>query len=754
MKAVGAPVPHLRGEEIVSGKLDFVTDLRRPNMVYGRVLRSPIPHGKIVRMDVRKAKRVPGVIALVTAKEAPREKFGALIEDWEILATEKVRFVGDEVAAVAALDPEAAEEALQHIQVEYEELPAVFDPREAMEPGAPLVHQSERNIAIPFGLERGDVRKGFDQSDFIYENSFSSPNVYHAYLEPNGCIVQQDGQGRVTFYLPTQTPGATRVMYAKALGLPLEKIRLVIPPYGGAFGGKQVNKIHLIAGLLAMKTGRPVKMVIDREEDFVASNPKVNLYIDVKIGARKDGRLLAKEVRVVGNAGGRVVYSPIVVSTACYRVDSLYRFENLKTAGYTVYTNTMPTAAFRGFGQPESLVAVESCIDMIARGLGLDPVEIRVMNGMRPGEISPHGWKITSCGLEECIRKAAEKACFKEKRANPKRDRGIGIACCNHVSGNRLVFRDFDGSAAMIKVSREGMVTLFHGESDMGQGQDTVFAQIAAEELGVPVSDIRVVQVDTDISPFGLGSVSSRGTFLGGNAVKAAAADARRQILEAGASLLEANPVDLLLEDGKIYVKGTSERFVLFKTAVQAFSDKRGGMPVVGMGSYMPKTEFPDMKTKYGNISPAYPFACHIAEVEVDRQTGMVKLLNYVAAHDIGKAINPQLAEGQVHGGVAQGIGFALMEEMKANRGELQNPNFLDYIVPGPSDLPPVHVIFVETNDPEGPFGAKGLGEPALDPVPAAIINAIYDAVGVRIAQLPVTPERLWKLMRKMEDRR
>lgn len=752
MKNVGVSIPHIRGKEIVTGGLQYITDLKLSGMLHGRVLRSPIPHGTIVNLDVQKALSVPGVEVVLSGKNVPQRKFGPLLEDWEIFATEKVRFVGDEVAAVAASDPDAAEEALQKIMVEYEELPAVFDPKEAMEPDAPLVHEKERNIAMSFHVERGDVEEGFREADFVYENSFSSPQVYHAYLEPNGCLAHSDSQGRVTIYLPTQTPSITRVLYAKALGMPLEKVRLVIPPYGGGFGGKGASKLHIISALLALQSGRPAHMAINRTEDFVSCYPKVHLHIDVKIGAKKDGTLLAKDVRVVGGAGGRVIHAPIVTSTACFRVDSLYRFKHLKTMGYTVYTNMSPTAAFRGFGHPEALFAVEASIDMIAQGLGLDPLEMRLKNGMRPGEVSIHGYKITSCGLEDCIRKAAESAQYREKRLSPKKNRGVGMACCNHVSGNRLIFREFDGSSVILKLSRDGDVTLIHGESDMGQGQDTVLAQIAAEELGILASDIRVAVVDTDISPFGLGSVSSRGTFFGGNAAKKAGADARRQIFEVAKDLLEANIEDLCLEDGKIFVKGAPKASIPFQDAVQEFCNRKGGMPVIGMGSYTPKTEIPDFKTMYGNISPAYPFACHIAEVEVDQDTGVVRVLRYVAAHDIGKAINPMMAEGQVQGGIAQGVGFTLMEEIKFDRGKIENPNFQDYIIPGPLDLPRMKVIFVETNDPEGPYGAKGVGEPALDPVPAAIANAIYNAVGVRVTRLPITPERLLAAIRSKEN--
>ena len=741
--SIGIPVPHIRGTEIVTGALKYITDLKIPGMLYGRVLRSPIAHGKILDIHTEKAERVSGVKLILTGRNSPSRKFGSLLEDWELLATDRVRFAGDEVAIVAATDPDAAREAINCIRMDLQELPAVLDPNEAMEPGAPLIHDKPRNIASEYHFALGDVESAYREADFIYENCFSSPQIFHAYLEMNGCLACPEVDGKLTLYLPTQTPSVTRMMYARALDLPIRKLRLVIPPYGGAFGGKQLSKLHILAGYLALRTGKPVKMTTDREEDFFSGNPKVHLYIDVKISAKKNGTLLSKEVRVVGGAGGRVVYAPIVTSTACSRVDSLYRFKHLKTSGYTVYTNTTPTAAFRGFGHPESLLAVETSIDMVARGLGIDPVEIRLKNVYGPGDTTPHGWRITSCGIAECIEKAVDASGFREKLKNRKPNRGIGIACCNHVSGNRLLFRDFDGSAALLKLGWDGDITLVHGESDMGQGQDTILSQIAAEVLGINPGDIRIESVDTDVSPFGLGCVSSRGTLFAGNAVKNAAMDARLQILDAAARLLEADAEDLCLEKGEVFVKGSPAVSIPLRKIVQTLSGQKGGMPVMGQGFYVPKTELPDPVTKLGNISPAYPFGCHIAEVEVDTDTGAVSVLRYTAAHDIGRVINPQLARGQVHGGVAQGIGFALMEEILFEKGRIANPNFLDYILPGPSDLPPIKVIFVETHDKEGPFGAKGIGEPALDPVPAAIANAIFDAVGVRVTRLPCTAERL-----------
>jgi 4-hydroxybenzoyl-CoA reductase alpha subunit len=747
-RVVGHPLPQIDARERALGAAQFVSDLKLPRMLFGRVLRSPHPHARILRIDTSKAKALVGVKAVVTAEDTPQIPFGPRTEDWTILAGDKVRFVGDEVAAVAAVDEETAEEALELIQVEYEELPAVFDPLEAMRPEAPLIHDKPKNIVSEFHLTRGDVEEAFKESDFVHSASYFTSQVYQAYLEPMACVTDIDPTGKLTFYLATQIPSMTRLTYAKALNLPLEKIRVVVPYYGGAFGAKMETNLHLIAAILSQKTGRPVRMVNPRQEDFMAGNPRVPMYIDLRIGVKKDGTLMGKEVHVIGAAGGRAVYSMVIVATACYRVDSLYRFQNLKTKGLTVYTNTVPTSCFRGFGNAQMTFALESSMDMIAEAIGMDPAELRIRNGVRTGDVSIHGWKIGSSGLAECIDKATEASHWKEKRAEKRFPRGIGLACCNHVSGNRAFAREFDGGAGLVRIGREGKVLVYHGESDMGQGQKTVFAQIVAEELGVPLDWVEVAWVDTEVSPFGMGSFATRGTVFGGNGVKAAAAEARRQILELAAEMLEANPVDLEIKEGMIFVKGAPEKSLPFKRAAEEGLYRRGGAPIVGTGFWVPDTVLPDPVTKYGNISPAYPFACHIAEVEVDTETGQVNLLNYVAAHDVGRAINPQTTEGQIHGGVAQGIGWALMENMITEKGRILNPNFRDYVVPGPLDLPPIKSILVEPIDPNGPFGAKGIGEPALNPVPAAVANAIYHAIGVRITELPITPEKILKALK------
>ncbi|MBW1971422.1 MAG: xanthine dehydrogenase family protein molybdopterin-binding subunit [Deltaproteobacteria bacterium] len=752
---VNKSYPQIDGLNKATGKTEFVSDLVLPNMLYGRVLRSPYAHARIDHIDISKAKSLRGVKAVITYDDTPRIKFGPRSEDWTILADGKVRFYGDEVAAVAAVDEDIAEEALDLIKVEYTELPAVFDPVEAMKPDAPLVHENkENNLAAEFKIEAGDVDQDLKNSYFVYKDRFYTNQVYQAYLEPMGALASVDLSGRITLWTGTQIPNMMRITYAKALGISLDKLRVIVPDYGGGFGAKMENNVHLITIVLAQKAGQPVKLINTRFDDFVGGNPRVAMYIDIKLGVTKDGFITGKDVHIVGTNGARTVYAPVIVATACYRPDSLYRFKSVRAIGHTVYTNTVPTSCFRGFGNSQMTFVLESALDMIAEELNIDPAELRLKNGIGENEVSIHGWKITSNGLKDCVLLATKKANWNQKRKKRKFFRGIGLACCNHVSGNRAFAREFDGGAGIVRIGRDGNVTVYYGESDMGQGQKTVFAQIVAERLGVPLDIITVEQVDTDISPFGMGSFATRGTLMGGNGVLKAAEDAFKQLAAVAADMLQAPPDEVECKKGKFFLKSSPQKSVSFKEVAEMATFKRAGAPVVGVGFYKPPTELPDPKTKYGNISPAYPFGCHIAEVEVDPDTGQITVTDYVAANDIGRAINPMAVEGQIQGGVAQGLGWTLMENMALDdKGKLINPDFLDYVIPCVMDVPEIKPILVEPVDPEGPYGAKGIGEPALNPVMAAITNAIYNATGIRIKELPITAEKMLKKLKEMKNK-
>lgn len=741
---VGKRIPRVEGYDKVTGMALYVADIKLPNMLYGKVLRSPIPHAKILHVDTEKAKRLPGVRAVITGEDTPKVKWGAFINDMHVLAFDKVRFVGDEVAAVAAVDEAIAEEALDLIKVDYEELPAVFDPFKAMEPGAPIIHDGG-NIALHRKFVKGDFERAMKEAAYVFEDKFTTPIVWHAYLETMGALATYSLSGKLTIWLSTQTLFMARQRIARALGMRISDVRLIQPNVGGGFGGKSCDEpLAMICGLLAKKAMRSVRLINTREEEFQASRPRVATNIFLKMGFRKDGTIAFKDVKVVNDNGAYSAKAPATTGVTLTRVDTLYRFKNIKSEAFLVYTNKVPTGAFRGFGNPPMHFALEQMMDMGAEAIGIDPTEIRLRNATQVGDVSIHGWRVKSCALSDSIKKAAEMMNWKEERANKKLYQGYGMGCFIHVSGKRH-FGNYDGSSAVIKINEDGKATIFSGEGEIGQGAFTVLSQIAAEELGVPIKDVEISVADTDSTTYCHGAYASRVTYIAGNAVKAASADAKKQLFKIASEMLEADPDDLVSKDAKIFVKGNPSKAVTVSDVARGCLYREGGFPIIGKGAWDPPTELETKDTMDGNSSGAYSFGTQMCQVEVDPETGKVKVLNFVAAHDSGKVINPMLAEGQIEGALQQGIGYALCEEMAFEDGKVMNPNFADYKILAADDMPEkIKVQFVETcMEPTGPFGAKGLGEPGLVPTSPAIANAIYNAIGVRIKSLPMTPEKI-----------
>jgi 4-hydroxybenzoyl-CoA reductase alpha subunit len=748
---VGTRYGRIDGKDKATGRAKYINDLKFPGMLYGKILHSPYPHARILHIDASRAERLLGVRAVATAADTADKKFGGYrsgVKDELIFAKDKVRYVGDEVAAVAAIDEETAREGLSLIRVEYEELPAVFHPEEAMAPGAPRVHEEvENNVASHAVTLRGDPEKGFREADLILEERFETGLQIHAYLEPVGCIASWDSNGKLTIYAPAQNPSWSRLIYAEALDLPMGKLRVVQTVIGGAFGGKLEQKQYLAAAVLAKKARRPVKIVNQRDEEFQTSMPRVPMVIYLKMGVRKDGMLTAKEHRIFADNGAYTKYASGVLNLGTYRVDGLYRLRNIRNENTLVYTNKLPTSAFRGFGNPQITFAVESMLDHLAEGIGMDALELRLRNAAEVGDVNAHGFKYVSCGLKDCLKKIAEAIDWKEKRGRKNIRRGVGLSATSHVCGNRSFFPLFDGATAYARVDEGGKVRIITGEVEVGQGLLTAYAAICAEEMGIPLSEVTVDPPDTDIAPFGLGTWGDRGTFIGGSAVKLAAAEAKKQVLEMGAEMLEANPLDLDCREGKVFVKGSPQKFLPFEEVASAAVYRRGGSPVLGKGTFIPASELADA-TRYGNISGTYAFGAQAAEVEVNEETGEVKVLKIAAAHDVGRALNPITTEGQVEGATIQGMGYALSEEVHYEKGVMLTPSFLHYRIPTALDVPSMTTFLVETVDP-GPFGAKGVAEPAMTPMAPAIANAIYDAVGVRIRTLPITPQKILEALQK-----
>lgn len=741
-----------------TGKAAYGIDVKFPGMLEGKILRSSLPHARILRIDTSQAKKLRGVRAVITAEDTPKILYGAQIADEFPLAVDKVRYIGDEVAAVAAVDQETALEALARIRVEYEELPAVFSPRESLQPGAPQIHAAAvQNRATHIEFERGDVREGLQEADIVIEEEFQTSNVHPLYLEPHVCVVRPEGSGSVSLWGSLQAPARNRETIARALNLPIEKVRIIQTVVGGGFGGKatQVLSLYPICVLLALKSGMPVRILNTWEEEFASSRSRMPAEIGIKLGIRKNGLFTAKEIRILANCGAYAGTAPAVVSTTATRATSLYRLRNVKCRADLVYTNQTPVGSYRGYGNPQLHFALESAIDMAAEKIGMDPAEVRLKNAIQVGETSAHGWVMNSCALKECLEVAVQKSGWKEKRSQKREPYvGVGMSSAIHVSGNRAVYPFFDGSAAYVRINSHGGIDLLSGEAEIGQGSNTVFAQIVAETFGLPVQDIRIVPLDTDHSPYALGTFASRVSTLGGNAVLLAAHDARRQLLEFAAAKMETAPENLQCSGGRIFVGGAPDQGMNLKEAARLFSHSRGGASILGTGNFVVPSHVtsPD-PSKYGNISMAYSFAVQFAEVKVDPGSGKLEILRFLSVHDSGTILNPLLAEGQVEGGVVQGMGYGLLEEIVRTQGRVMNDNFTDYRIPTISDVPSIESVFIEIPDPFGPFGAKGLGEITQVGVAPAIANAIYDAAGIRLKELPMTSERIFQLLQEKDQR-
>ncbi len=751
---VGQRVQRLEGYDKVTGESKYIADIQLPGMLIGKILRSPYPHARILHIDVGKAIKLHGVRAVVTAEDTIKRPWGAFFADQYILSVGKSRYVGEEVAAVAALDADTAEEAIDLIDVDWEPLSAVFDAEEAMTDGAPLIHEDKpNNIALTMDIERGNVERAFAESDLIVEDIFQSMPQWHCAIETIGSVAQYSADGKYTIYMNTQTLFSARLRIAAALGVPESDVRIIQSAVGGGFGGKSCDDNNaLVAAVLARKAGKPVKIINTREEEFLAGcRPRVFMKINVKIGFKRDGRIRAKQIHVIADNGAYSAKAPAITGVASMRHDTCYKYTDVKIQAYLVYTNKIPTGAFRGFGNPSAEWAVEQAIDKGAHALGIDPLELARINAAEAGYISPHGNRVTSCELKQCLDQVDQMIDWKRKRAEKRANTGLGLACTVHVSGKRH-FGDYDGSSATIKINEDGKALILSGEGECGQGALTVMCQIAAEELGIPVEDVEVSRADTDLTTFCLGAFASRLTYVSGNAVKNAATAVKQQLLEQAAEMLEANPDDLVIHAGRVSVKGAEHKSVTVADVARARLFRHNGAPIVASGSFDADSVLPD-STRFGNESGAYNYGAQAAYVQVDPETGQVKVLEYVIASDCGTVIYPIGAEGQVEGGLAQGIGYALTEGLQIDEGRPINPNFSDYRIPSMRDMPPLRHAFAESYEPTGPFGAKGLGELNMDPTAAVIANAIFEAVGVRIKTLPITPEKILRALRAKRDR-
>jgi len=736
----------------VTGGALYIQDLKIPGMLYGGILYSRYAHAKILKLDTARARRLPGVTAVITAADVPNNFRFGFMKDNPPLKADRVRSTRDEIAAVAATTPEIAAAALELIEVEYEELPGIFDPLEAMQEGAPLVHEEMKSniLKIPWKLVCGDVETAKKESAYVVSDTFTTPWVTHCCLGTSGCIAVFDANTNLTMYSNTQIPSLAQNDYLDALsafGLKNSRVRIIQCAIGGGFGSKlDTYAYEYIAILLARKTRKPVKFIFSREEEFFATSPRQCSITTISQGCDREGHLTFREMEMVLDNGAYTSWGATTPSVMMMPISSLYKVPNVRYVAHCVYTNNTYCQAMRGYGNPQATFAIESSLDQLAEKAGLDPYELRLRNANEPGELTPQKFRVTSCGLKECMAEVEQRLGWKEKQGKGN-GRGVGMASLIHVGGGARVYKS-DGCGTIIKMDDRGRVDVMTGATEMGQGSETVIAQIVAETLGVNIDEINIINNDTDVCPWDVGAHASRSTFVAGNSALGAALKIRKQVLEAAALNMGEDQAALDIKDGVVFSTQDKEKSMTLSKVLRKAHYTPGGSMFTADYFYDPPNENFDREFK-GNLSVAYAYGVHGAEVEVDRETGQIRILKYIAAHDVGRAINPLLLEGQIYGGGLMGIGYALGEKLIYEKGHLKNGNFLDYKLPTAKDVPPVEAVIVETDEQAGPFGAKGIGEPGLVPTAPAIANAIYDAVGVRIRDLPITPEKVLRALKE-----
>lgn len=743
---LGIGTPQVTARAKVLGRAVYAGDIKLPGMLHGKVLRSPYPHARIVSIDISAALALPGVKAVLTGEHAPASLWGAHHKERAILAKEVVRFCGEEVAAVAAVTEEIARDALDLIHVEYEELPSILTPDEAMDEEAPGVHPGRNNVAHEIRFDRGDVDSGFASAHLVHEATYNTHSQYPGYMEPMATVAALDPDGRLVLWTSTQAVNLVRMQVAMTLGLAISRVRVVQATTGGGFGGKIVEDDNqLVAGLLALHTKRPVRLVNNRLEDFQACCASVPERITLRLGMDQQGLIVAKQVHIVAECGAYAGLAGDVMHVSAMRSDNMHRNSNVRSHATLYYTNNPPRGAFRGFGGTQMQFALNVHIDAMAEQLMLDPTQVHKLNAVRVGDTTVHGWQIGSTGFVECIDQAMEAIGWDQKRSRAKgtgiRCRGVGMAAAMHVSGNRTI-GNWDGSTVIVKMNEDGRVFIVSGECDMGQGAATMLSQIVAHELGLPLADIHVVPPDTDVAPVAVGTLASRVTMSAGNAAIVAARKARDALFALAAPRWDVAVDALAIGGGAVFVAAQPEQRATLAELARQHVWSHGGGGIQVSGTWDPKTVMHDDKL-YGNVAAAYSFAAQIVEVEVDTETGRVTVLDSFVSDDCGKALNPIAVHGQTNGATAQAFGWALYEQLHYEDGRLTNGNFADYTMATADAIPMLRGGFVESNDPNGPYGAKGASETAILPGAPALANAVYDAVGVRITDLPITPEKV-----------
>ncbi len=773
---IGKRIPKMDAPDKASGKTRYIQDLEVPGALHAKILRSTQVHARIVSIDTSAARRLPGVHAVITAADVPWQRPIGVAKDHLPLKTDRVRSLRDEIAAVAADSEEIAEAALKLIRVEYAPLPVVATTDQALAPGAPLIHPEPHvtdsgpqlkapgasvafsgkpdNIAMTFDYAQGDVVQGEAESDVVIEDVFRLHYVTHCCMGVSGVIAEFDPNGNLLLYSNTQVPFLHKREFADLLGIDPGRIRIIQPPIGGGFGSKlDIYPFEPIAIFLAKITRRPVKLVFTREEEFLASPTRQPVLLKLRSGCRKDGALTFRTVETVHDNGAYTSWGATTPFVMMQTISSLYRVPHCDYHTKAVYTNNPYAGSFRGYGNLQATFAVEAHMDKLAEALGMDGLAFRLMNAQAPGEVTPQGMHFNSCGFKDCLTTAAGRSDFLRKQAENRSrwkdadpvKRGIGIASMLHVGGGAKIYPS-DGCGTILKLDDFAHVTLITGASEIGQGSETVLSQLVCEELGLPLSAVTVINNDTDITPWDVGVHASRTTFIAGNSAIGAARKAKTKILAAAAAKAGVPAETLSLEDGFIVKGEQRERLFELGKFLRGlhFSDR--AELVMTTFYYEPPSHHQDKQFK-GDVSAAYAWATQVCEIEVDTQTGIVRLLKVTGAHDVGRVLNRLGIEGQIEGGIVMGQGYAITENLMVENGVVRNPNFRDYKLVTAPEIPEMDISFIETMDGEGPQGAKGVGEAPAICIAAAVANAIYNATGVRITALPFTPENVYRAL-------
>jgi len=769
MSILGQNFSRVDGPAKLRGSAQFTGDIEMPGMVYAKVLRSAYPHARLTRVNAEKAQKLPGVVAVLTRDDLKRMNayFGPVVKDQPVVALDRVRYVGDIIAAVAAEEKDIAEEALELIEVDYEPLPAIFDPAEAMKPGAPILHgesarsetrldrdqfhfEKNSNVLSVYHASQGDVALGFREADEIFEDVYSSQKIQHGHIEPHAALAYWEPSGKLVIHTSTQNPSSIRAQLAELFNLPQSKVRVIVPFVGGGYGAKVHPRLEPLTATLARKAHRPVQWVLTREEVFLTAHCHASV-VKIKTGVKRDGTIVARQVEGVYDTGAYALTGPSTIKNGGEVSGGPYRIAHQDLTTYCVYTNTPPTGPYRGFGVPQVCWAYESQMDDIARRLGIDPLELRLKNLVQEGDRFVTGDELVSVGISDCLKRAAEAVGWQSKQEQKDRElrgkvRGKGLAVMIKTTMTP------SNSSALVRLNADGSAVLLTSSVELGQGTQTSLAQIVAEELGIVPERVSVTFPDTDVTPFDQSTSSSRTIFTMGSAARQAAGQIKQQLMEIGAHVLEANIEDLELREGNLQVKGAPEKR---RTISQLFQAHYGAAVGSMAGSYDNQTRGGiDPKTGKGKASAFFFLSACAAEVEVDSETGKVKIERIVSAVDAGKAVNPRQCHMQNEGSMIMSLGSALFEEMVFDNGQPINATFLEYMPPSMEDHPrQFESVLVETPHPEGPYGAKGVGEAALGPVEPAIGNAIANALsGLRIKDLPIRPDRIMSAIQSAKE--